>query len=195
MLGDDLRPVLVLEARPVDALLEVALPVEEPDADDGQREIARLLEDVPRERAQSPRVDRQRGVDAELCADERNRAVECLDRRVRPGTVALDDLREALHALAERAVAAGGLECVRGEILELSDRVAAVELPRERIERAEELGAVGIPRPPVVERDPGERGELGREPRRDVGGPQVRLAGAGEGGDVDETRRAHGGPS
>ena len=195
VLGDDLRPVLVLEARAVDALLEVALPVEEPDADDGQREVARLLEDVARERAEPARVDRQRRVDAELRADERDRAVEALDRRVRPGTVVLEHLREPLHALADRAVAAGGLERVRREILELSHRVAAVELPRERVERAEELGAVGIPRPAVVERDPRERRELGRKPRRDVGGALVRLAGAGEGGDVDEAGRAHGGPS
>ena len=110
----------MLEARAVDALLEVALPVEEPDADDGQREIARLLEDVPCERAESPRVDRQGRVDAELRADERNRARRGLDRRVRPGTVVLEDSREPLDALADRAVAAGGLERVRREILELS---------------------------------------------------------------------------
>jgi len=59
VLGDDLRPVLVLEPRAVDALLEVPLPVEETEADDGQREVARLLEDVPCERAEATRVDRE----------------------------------------------------------------------------------------------------------------------------------------
>ena len=195
VLGDDLRPVLVLEARAVDALLEVALPVEETHADDGQSEVARLLEDVPCERAETTRVDRQGRVDAELRADEGDRPVEALDLGVRPGAIVLEQPREPLDALADRAVATGGLERVRREVLELSHRIAAVQLPRERVERAKELGAVGIPGPAIVERDPGERRELGRKPRRDVGGPQVCLASAGEGGDVDETRRAHGGPS
>ena len=66
---------------------------------------------------------------------------------------------------------AGGLERVRREILELSHRVAAVQLPRERVERAEELGAVGIPRPAIVERDPRERRELGREAATRCGRP------------------------
>ena len=162
VLGDDLRPVLVLEARAVDALLEVALAVEEADADDGQGEVARLLEDVPRERSQAAGVDRERRMDAELRADEGDRAVETLDMRVRPGAIVLEHLRQPRDALTDRDVTGGGLGRVRQEVLELAHRVAAVELPREWVERAEELGAVGVPRPAVVERDPRERRELRR---------------------------------
>ena len=61
-----------------------------------------------------------------------------------------------------------------------------------RVERAEELVTVGIPRPAVVERDPRERRELGREPQGELGGTLVRLAGAGEGLDIDQARRGHG---
>ena len=191
-LGHDLCPVLVLQARPIDALLEVALAIEEADADHGQGEVARGLEDVSCERPEAARVDRQRGVDAELGADEDDRAVEALDRRLRTGAVLLQHARESRDPLERRWVRGCDLGRVGREVGELPHRIPRIELPGVRVERAEELVTVGIPRPAVVERDPRERRELGREPQGELGGTLVRLAGAGEGLDIDQARRGHG---
>ena len=191
-LGHDLRPVLVLQPGAVDALLEVPLAVEQPDADHGQREVARRLEDVTGERAQPARVDRQRRVDAELGADEDDRAVEALDRRLGPVSVLLEHPREPRDPLERRPVRGRDLGRVRREVGELAYRVSRVDLPRVRVERAEELGPVGIPGPAVVERDPRERRELGRKPQRELGGPLVGLPCAGKRRDVHDPSRAHG---
>ncbi len=195
VLGDDLRPVLVLEPVPVDALLEVALPVEEADADHRDGEVAGLLEDVARERAEAARVDGQRGVDPELRAHEHDRAVEAVDRPLGAHPVLLEHAREALDPLARRCVAGEAVRRVRGEVPELTHGVAAVDLPGVRVERAEELGPVRIPRPAVVERDAGERRQLRRQAPREAGGALVGLPCSRERGDVDHAGRAHGTPS
>ena len=195
VLGDDLRPVLVLEAVPVDALLEVALPVEEADADHRDGEVACLLEDVTRECAEAARVDGQRGVDPELGAHEHDRPLEAVDRSLGPHPVLLEDAREALDPVACRRVAGKAVRRVRGEVPELAHGVAAVDLPGVRVERAEELGPVRIPRPAVVEGDAGERRQLRRQAPREAGGALVGLPGSRERGDVDQAGRAHGTPS
>ena len=97
-LGHDLRPVLVLQPRPVDALLEVPLAVEQPDPDHRQREVARRLEDVAGERAEPAGVDRQRRVHAELGADEDDRAAEPFDRRLGARAVVLEHLLRAARS-------------------------------------------------------------------------------------------------
>ncbi len=104
-LGQRLHPVLVLEPRPVDPLLEVAPPVEEPDADHRQPAVARRLEDVPREHAEPAGVDRQRPVDPELRADEHHGAVQALDARLGAPAILVEDAREACDPLARGWVA------------------------------------------------------------------------------------------
>ena len=61
--------------------------------------------------------------------------------------------------------------------------------------RDEELVAVGIPAPAVVERDPGERRELRRQPERELGGSLVRLPRPRQGREVNESGRAHSRPT
>ena len=58
--------VLGLGTGRVEPLLEVAAPVEEPDADEGDTELGRSLQVVARQDAEAARVDRQPLVDAEL---------------------------------------------------------------------------------------------------------------------------------
>ena len=73
-LGVGLDPVLVLPARGVDPLAEVAVPVHEADRHQRQAHVGRLLEDVARQHAQPARVDRQRLVDRVLGAEEGGRS-------------------------------------------------------------------------------------------------------------------------
>ena len=74
-LGIGRHPRLVLPARGVDALAEVALAVEQADGDERQRAVGGLLEDVAGQRPEAAGVDRQRGVDAVLGAEEAHRAL------------------------------------------------------------------------------------------------------------------------
>ena len=194
VLGDDLRPVLVLEPAAVDALLEVPLAVQEPDADHRDAEVARLLEDVAGERAQATRVDGQRRMDPELGADEDDRPVDAVHRPLGTRAILLEDARQTLDALPRRRVARRGVGGVRREVLELAHRVPAVDLPGMRVERPEQLRPVRVPRPAVVERDPGQRRQLRGEPPGEPRGALVRLAGARQGCDVDDPCGAHGRP-
>jgi hypothetical protein len=63
------RVARLLTAVGVDRLLEVALAVEQPHADEGQAQVARGLAVVAREDAQAPGIDRQALVQAELGAE------------------------------------------------------------------------------------------------------------------------------
>ena len=74
-LGVGRHPRLVLPAGGVDALAEVALAVEQADGDQRQRPVGGLLEDVAGQRPEPAGVDRQRGVDAVLGAEEAHRAL------------------------------------------------------------------------------------------------------------------------
>ena len=86
----------------------------------------------------------------------------------------------ARRSIRSRVVAspAAAVRRVRREVLELAHGVPAVDLPGVRVERAEQLGPVRIPRPAVVERDPGQRRQLRREPPGEARGALVRLPGA-----------------
>jgi hypothetical protein len=72
VVGLDLDPVVVLPSRRVQALVEVPLRVQDPDADHRQPEIGGALEHVAGEYPESALADRERTVDAELRADERD---------------------------------------------------------------------------------------------------------------------------
>ena len=117
VLRDRLCPVLVLVAGAVEALLEVALAIEEPDPDERDREVARLLEDVAGKRAQPTRVDRQRRVDPELRANECHRPVDSLDRSRRAIQVVVDRVRQPCDLGERRRIAGGAHRGGVGEIL------------------------------------------------------------------------------
>ena len=146
----------------------------------------------PASDAEAAGVDRQRRVDAELGAHEGDGAVEPLDRGLGAGAVVLEHLNQPRNALERWGVRGGDLGSVHREVRKLADRVPRVQLPRVRVERAEELVTVRVPGPPVVERDVRERRELGGESQRELGGTLLRLTRARERRDVHHPRRAHG---
>jgi hypothetical protein len=98
LIGETVRvvcePVLLLPAGQVEPLAEVAAPVDEADADQQQRLVARLLDDVAREDAEAARVDRKRHVKAELRAEERHRTRDARSRSRRALEVCLDPRRK-----------------------------------------------------------------------------------------------------
>jgi hypothetical protein len=132
-------------------------------------------------------------MDAELRADEHDRLVDARHGRLGPGAVLLEHALEARDALERRRVPGREVRGVRRQVGELPHRVLGVDDPRVRVERAEQRGPVGVPRPAVVERDPGERRQLGRQPPGELGSAFVRLPRPGQCRDVHDPRRAHSG--
>ncbi len=130
---------------------------------------------------------------AELGADEADGAAEALDRRLGACAVLLQHALEAGDPLERRAMGCRDLRQVWRQVGQLSHRVSGVKLPGVRVEGAEELRSVRVPRPAVVERDSRERRELRRQPPRELGGALVRLLRSRHGRDVHDPRRAHGG--
>ena len=173
-LGIRVDPVLVLPAAGVDALAEVALAVQQPDRDERQRPVGRLLEDVAGERAEPAGVDRERLVDAELRAEVGDRVVR---RRRTLGRGALEVPAhlgvERRDALEQRAVARGALQPFRGRLLQQSHRVLATAFPARGIDRREDVVAVGGPGPAVVVGEPRQRPQrLGHARGQGLGGAQ-----------------------
>ena len=153
------HPRLVLPAGGVDALAEVALAVEQADGDQRQRPVGGLLEDVAGQRPEAAGVDRQRGVDAVLGAEEAHRALGG-GRRGRlggPRHVGADALLERPGALtrpssaAARSSASGGasVSSLIGFSPHSSQRWGSTALKG--------LGAAGRPRPAQVVGGPRER--------------------------------------
>jgi hypothetical protein len=64
-----------LPSCPVDALVEVAPAIEQAHADERQRLVGRLLQQIPGQDPESSRVHRQGHVHAELGAQERDQPV------------------------------------------------------------------------------------------------------------------------
>ena len=107
-------PVLVLEAVGVDALAEVALAVEQADPDERQGVVGSLFEEVPGERSQASRVDRQRAMHAELGAEERAQARghARVDRR-RTRKIGRERRLGAAYSLQQLAVVGGPRQRLR----------------------------------------------------------------------------------
>ena len=161
--------MLLLAAAGVDALTEVALAVEQPDADERQRIVRGLLEEVAGERAETAGVDRERHVHGELGAEEGART-RGRQRRIgrRAGEVALERLLRRRQAPAERGLSRHALELLGRDLGELTDRVVRDARPALGIDLREQRGAVLLPGPVVVVGELGERANLARQPARQL---------------------------
>ena len=156
-LGVGRHPVLVLPARRVDPLAEVALAVEQADGDERQRAVGGLLEDVAGQRPEAAGVDRQRGVDAVLRAEEAHRTLGAgRPGGLRgPGEVGADALLERPAALDQVVVGGRALQCVGQRLGQQADRVLAAQLPaladrrRERRQRRRASTTSAGCRPPA----------------------------------------------
>jgi hypothetical protein len=161
LLGRDRRPVLVLQPRGIEPLVEVAATVQEAHGDERRAAIRGLLEEVACEDTEAARVDGQRGVHGVLGAQEcygrvgargrrrrRGRGVDRLEREDEPPELGDErtSLRRALERLARR-------------LAQETHRVVAARIPAVGIHRAPEGLASGLPAPPVVEGEARERPE------------------------------------
>ena len=162
-LGVHLGPVLVLEAAQVEALMEVAAAVEEPQADQRHPKVGRLLQEIAGQDPEAARVHRQGLVDAELRREIGDRVL-CAGagRRRRRG-------RELGLQAGERRRRAPGEIRGPGALQQqgLGEQANGVPIaggPALGVDVAKERLAIGLPGPPVVEGEAGEGSELGRHP-------------------------------
>jgi hypothetical protein len=159
------HPELLLPAGLVDALAEVAAAVHEADGDERQREVRGLLEDVAGQRAEAAGVDRQRAVHAVLGAEVRDGALGRDDVGAeRPGEVGLDALLDGLGSRDERVVGRRAQQRLGRRLLQQAHGVAVDQPPAAVVDRPEEVGPVGHPRPPVVVGEAAEDAERPGQP-------------------------------
>ncbi len=156
------------------ALVKIALAIQEPDADQGQAEIARLFAVIAGQHAQTAAVNGHRVVQAELgreigdgrLAELRGRGGggrECRVKRPQDRVIACEKIR-----VAGQAAQAPG-----GDSAEQCDRIGRAagdaRLPQTRVNRREQLRRFRMPAPPQV------GGEIAQS-------PNARGKGLGEGG-------------
>ena len=175
--------VVLLVAVRVDRLAEVALPIEQPDAEERQRHVAGRLHVVAGEDPEAARVDAERLVDAVLGAEIRDRTVEL---------VAVPALEPVPRAVGHVAIELGQDVLVFGEELLVveeagplrrtaddRDRVA-IAVPGRPVDEAPQVAGPRIPCPAeVVGEAPeafetGWQREAGRRDRRDSDGVHAR---------------------
>ncbi len=128
-IGVGVDPVLVLPARGVDALAEVALAVHEPDGDERHRPVRGLLEQVAGQRAQPAGVHRQRHVHAVFGAQEAH-GMGRVQRRAGVGPVQVggDLALQRLGAGHQLAVLGGAPQHPRRGLLQQPHRVAPAQV-------------------------------------------------------------------
>ena len=163
------EPVLLLRPAEVEALDEVAAPVEEADADHREAAVARLLEHVAGEDAEAAGVARQRGVHAELGREVRHRAVVLGARREAARRRRLELVREPVHALHDVRVLRDDELAVVVQLEEEPHRVAAREPPAVRVDLGEHEPAAADPAPAQVVGDARKRLERVDEPALELG--------------------------
>ena len=151
----DLGVRFLLPAVLVDALREIALDVQQPDADERNAQVGRAFQMVAGQHAQAARINRQRLVDAELGRKVRGRPL-AENARVRRAP----RLRRlhVLHPAAIGAVDAGVqdlfpaalFELIGRELLEEGDRVMRELRPANRGNFAKDRRDFGLPAPPII---------------------------------------------
>ena len=154
----ELRVVVLgaLAAFGVDRLHEVALPVEQAHADEGQLEVARRLAVVPGEDAEAAGVERQALVHAELGAEVRHQLVRLeaararLERRL--GVIGVERRQHARQAVEEGGVARRIDQALLVDALEHRFRVVADGVPQRRIQAREDSARGAVPAIPEIAR-------------------------------------------
>jgi len=169
--------VVLLVTVGIDALAEVALAIQEPDADRGQGHVTGGLHVVAGEHAQAARIDAERLVEAVLGAEIRERTtqlvgVATLEPVPRPVRHVRIELGEHVVILGEelRVIEQSG---PLGRTADDRDRVA-ITGPRGPVDEVEQPAGARVPRPVEVVRKPPQafesrrEGKAGRRDRRDA---------------------------
>ena len=158
---------LLLPPVGVEGLPEVAVPVEEPDADERDAEVARCLQVVAGQHAEAARVLRERLGDAVLGREVRHeaqrRAGLARGAQLEPA-VAVEVALVLLAHLAEEPHEAGVLaelgEAVAAHEPEQAHRIVHRRVPCVGVDPAEQVAGLAVPRPPQVHRQLLEGDEL-----------------------------------
>ena len=169
--------VVLLVAVGIDRLAEVALAIQQPDADRGEGHVARGLHVVAGEHAQAARVDAERFVEAVLRAEVGDRPVEgvavpLLEPVVRAVGHVLVELGQGVVVLGEELGVVEEAGPV-GRAADDRDRVA-VARPGGPVDEAPQAAGARVPRPVQVVRhaaqalEPGRQRERRRRDRRDA---------------------------
>jgi hypothetical protein len=190
--GIGVDPVLVLPARAVDPLAEVAVAVHQPDGHERHAAVGGLLEDVAGEHAEAARVHRQRAVDRVLRAEERDGPLRChAGGHDRLGALRVHGLLECRDPREELRIPREPRQRVRMGLLQEPHRIAETQLPALGVDRREQLRAARRPRPAVVVGDLREHAERRGQPRaqRDRRRAEVGGACVGEDGAIAHRTR------
>ena len=160
---------VLLVAVGVDRLVEVAVAIEQPDADERQGHVGRRLRVVAGEHAEAAGVDPERLVDPVLGAEVGDGSVE--DAAVVPGEPGVGAVRHVLVELAEDVPDLDHERRVVEEAAPLDrarqdrDRIP-VAGPRLAVDPAPDLARPRMPAPVEVVGEAAESLELWREPER-----------------------------
>ena len=165
------RVLLLLPAVPREGLAEVAVPVEEPDADEGDAEVAGRLEVVAGEDAEAAGVLRQRRGDPELGREVADGGGQ-VPAAVPPGAravallvpagavqIGVQALRRGAQSVQERPVGGQCGEAGGGDGTEEPYGVAVGGLPAARVDGLEQLAGLGVPGPAQIACEVAERSE------------------------------------
>ena len=157
----DVDVLLALPGVVIEPLPEVALVVVEADADERDPEVGGALEMVAGEDAEPARVDRNRLVQAELRREVRHRpgaedAGVPRAPRVLRRQVFLQPPVGLVDAAVKRELRRAQLELIDRDALQQRQRIVIARAPHDRVQIAEQAGALVVPAPPQV---PGDRGQ------------------------------------
>jgi len=160
---------LLLPALARERLLEVAVPVEQADADDRDAEVAGGLEVVAGEDAETTGVLRQRGGDAELRGEVRDGAGALLARREAalepavPGQVLTKTVTRGSERGQELLRLRQLFQTAAADGPEQLDRITPGRLPQGGVDGLEDVLGLRVPGPPQVAGEPAQTGQRRRQ--------------------------------
>ena len=149
------RVALLLPAVGVEALAEVAVPVEQTDPDERDAQVARRLEVVTGEHAEPTGVLGYRFGDAELGREVGHEVEGAVALGLEPAVALQVALQLAAHLAEEPlepGVAGQGVEPLARHEAEQAHRVVDAGVPQVGVDPAEQVAGAVVPRPPQVER-------------------------------------------
>ncbi len=162
--GVEQRVALLLPAVGVEALAEVAVPVQEADAHQRNAQVARRLEMVAGQDAQATRVLGHSLGDAELgreVGDQVERAVALGLEPALSGEVALQLAMHLAEEPLEPGVVGQGLQSLARHQAQQADGIVHAGVPQVGVDPAEQVAGLVVPRPAQVEGQLFQGGELG----------------------------------